>query len=106
MKIALVSLNQIWEDKKANLFLCEVYLKYASKEKVDLIIFPEMTLTGFSTNIDLTAEDNDDSESIIKFQELAKLYNIAILFGIVTRDSKKALNESIFVDRNGVILGK
>ena len=51
MKIALVSLNQIWEDKKANLLLCEEYIKKANLKGIDLIIFPEMTLTGFSTSI-------------------------------------------------------
>ncbi len=49
MKIALVSLNQVWEDKKANLDLCEKYIQKASDENVDLIVFREMTLTGFST---------------------------------------------------------
>jgi len=32
MKIALVSLNQVWEDKKANLDLGEKYIQKASNE--------------------------------------------------------------------------
>ncbi len=106
MIIATVSLNQIWEDKKANLLLCEEYIKEASSKKVDLIIFPEMTLTGFSTNISLSAEDENSSETVNKFQELSNLYHIAILFGVVIKDNKKALNESIFIDNEGSILGK
>jgi len=106
MIIATVSLNQIWEDKKANILLCEEYIKEASSKNVDLIAFPEMTLTGFSTNISLIAEDENTSETVNKFQEFSKLYNIAILFGVVIKDNEKALNKSIFVDNRGSVLGK
>ncbi len=106
MTIATISLDQIWEDKEGNLLLCEEYIKEASSENLDLIIFPEMTLTGFSTNIILTAEDDNKSETIKKFQELSKTYNIAVLFGVVIKDNKKALNKSIFIDNKGNILGR
>ncbi|WP_418179087.1 nitrilase-related carbon-nitrogen hydrolase [Aliarcobacter lanthieri] len=105
MKIALVSLNQYWEDKKSNLVLCEKYIENASKKSVDLIIFPEMTLTGFSNNIDLTSENFENSETIEKFSNLAKEFNISVIFGVVIKDNKKALNKSIFIDNFGNILG-
>lgn len=104
MKIALVSLNQVWEDKKANLNLCEKYIQKASDENVDLIVFPEMTLTAFSTNISLTAEEFENSETIQSFSMLAKQFNIAIVFGVVIQDENKSLNKSLFVDNNGKIL--
>ena len=106
MKIALVSLNQVWEDKKVNLDLCEEYIQKSSGMDVDLIVFPEMTLTGFSTNISLTAEDEEKSNTIGKFIELSKLYNMAILFGLVIKENNKALNRSIFVNNKGAILDK
>jgi len=105
MIIATVSLNQVWENKKANLLLCEEYIKEASHKSVELIIFPEMTLTGFSTNISLIAENEEKSETIAKFKELAETNKIAILFGIVINDSDKALNKSILIDNQGKILG-
>lgn len=104
MKIALVSLDQIWEDKEDNLSICEEYIKKASKEKVDLIIFPEMTLTGFSTNISLIAEDKSSSITIKKFSHLALSYNIAIIFGLVIQDGEKALNQLIFINKQSEIL--
>jgi predicted amidohydrolase len=105
MKIALVSLNQVWEDKKANLDLCEKYIQKASDENVDLIVFPEMTLTGFSTNIGVTAEDFESSETIQSFSMLAKQFNIGIVFGVVIQNENKALNKSMFVNNNGEVLG-
>jgi len=106
MKIATVSLNQVWEDKEINLSLCVEYTKEASLKGVELIIFPEMTLTGFSTNIKYTVEDPQKSETIAKFQTVAKEHNIAILFGVVAKDGEKALNKSIFVDSNGKTVGE
>lgn len=105
MIIATVSLNQIWENKKANLLLCEEYIKEASSKGVELIVFPEMTLTGFSTNISSIAEDEEKSETIDIFKELAKVNNISILFGIVIKDSHKALNKSILIDNRGEVIG-
>ena len=106
MILATVSLNQIWENKKENLILCEAYIKKASDKKVDLIVFPEMTLTGFSTNIEKTAEEENSSETIKNFQDLARSFNIAILFGVVINDGKKVLNRSVFVDNEGTVLAK
>ena len=106
MILATVSLNQIWEDKKENLTLCKAYIKEASDKKGDLIVFPEMTLTGFSTNIKETAEEESRSETIKNFQDLAISFNIAILFGVVVADGEKALNKSVFVDNEGTILAK
>jgi omega-amidase len=105
MKIALVSLNQIWEDKKANLDLCESYTQKASLENVDLIVFPEMTLTGFSTNIMFTAEDENTSETVKFFSALAKKYSIALIFGVVIKDGDKAFNKAIFINKQGDLIG-
>ena len=106
MKLSLVSLNQIWEDKEENLSLCKEYIKKASKEKIDLIIFPEMTLTGFSTNTAFTAEAENSSKTIKEFSKLALTYSIAIIFGLVIQDAEKALNKLIFINSSGEILAK
>ena len=45
MKIALVQYNPIWEDKQANMNKLKEMLKSISG--VELILFPEMSLTGF-----------------------------------------------------------
>lgn len=104
MKIALVSLNQTWENKNKNLELCRKYIQKASSENSDLIIFPEMTLTGFSNNIKLISEDFDNSKTIKQFSNFAKEFNIAIIFGIVIKDNQKALNKCLFLDNFGNIL--
>ena len=105
MKIALVSLNQIWENKSKNFELCVSLIKDAKNEDAELIIFPEMTLTGFSMNIDKTAEDEEKNSSLKKFQQLALENEIAIIFGMVIKDNRKAKNRAYFIDKLGKILG-
>jgi predicted amidohydrolase len=101
MKIALVSLNQIWEDKNLNLVECEKYIKDASLNDVKLIIFPEMTLTAFSINTDLISEKENNSFTISSFKELSIKYNIAIVFGVVIKEKIKSSNRMYFLDNNG-----
>ena len=102
MKVTLVSLNQIWENKKANLLKCKALIEKA--KGVDLIIFPEMTLTGFTSNVNL-AEDIENSWTIKEFQRLAQENNIAIIFGVILKGKPKVKNSSIFVDNKGNVLG-
>jgi predicted amidohydrolase len=104
MKIALVSLDQIWEDKFANLVLCEEYVEYASQKNVDLIIFPEMTLTGFSMKTDHISENIEESQTISKFKSFAKKFKISIIFGLVLKEMNKSSNNAILIDQNGSIL--
>ena len=79
MDIALVSLNQVWEDKAANIEQCDICAKKASENGVDLIIFPEMTLTGFSMNTELIGEQENDSFTVKVFQKIANKYSISIV---------------------------
>ena len=105
MLIATVSLDQVWEDKKKNYLICKKYVREASSRGSDLIIFPEMTLTGFSTNLPHVVEDSINSGTIEQFKYLAKSNNIAIVFGVVLKNGRKAMNHCVFVDKNGDVKG-
>jgi len=103
MKIALVSLNQKWEDKVANKERCKIFLEKAVNNDAEVVIFPEMTLTGFSMNINNIAESIENADTIQFFQDQAITNRISILFGIVVKDDGKALNKAIFITSSGVI---
>ncbi len=59
MKVALVSLDQVWRDKLANQIQCRSVVEEikAASSDIDLIVFPELTLTGFCV---------DDSALVLK----------------------------------------
>ena len=52
MKVALVSLNQVWEDKNSNRLKVSNCLQTIISRSIDLVIFPEMTLTGFTMHVE------------------------------------------------------
>lgn len=102
MKIALISLDQKWEDKSYNLQRCQLFIEQAAKQNVDLIIFPEMTLTCFSFNTKAIAEEQISSPSLKAFSELAKKNHIAIVVGLVLMsNSEKCLNTLVAFSNSG-----
>lgn len=101
MYIALLSINQAWEDKKKNAELCMTLIAQAKKSGADLVILPEMTLTGFSMNIGDTAENKVSSESLVLFKSLAKDNNISIIAGLVFKDGEQATNNAVWIDELG-----
>ena len=104
MRIALTQMDQKWENKKENLLTCEVLINEAKNHGVDLIIFPEMTLTGFSMNYSAVAEEKE-SKNLEKFKKLAQSNDIAIIFGLVIKNEKYGTNSAIFLSREGEVLG-
>jgi predicted amidohydrolase len=105
MLIALASLNQAWEDKSVNLQSCRELFQKAKFHDAKLIIFPEMTLTGFSTNIGVIAEEAEDSPTVESFRMLAREYRIGVIFGIVFKQNDKATNNAVFLSEAGELIG-
>ncbi len=103
MKIALVSLNQVWEDKETNKIRCKDFIRDASLNHSEIVIFPEMTLTGFSMNTEITAEDLNNSETIKWFRNQASQESIGIIFGLASKSSPKSKNHLLFIDKIGDI---
>jgi predicted amidohydrolase len=105
MRVALVSLNQAWENKDFNIKACRLFFQKAKEKNADLIIFPEMTLTSFSMNTKITAEDGKSSDTVALFQKLATEFQVGIVFGVVFRDGDKATNNALMIDAAANIRG-
>jgi omega-amidase len=105
MRVASVSLNQVWEDKDENSRVCRLLTQRAKIQEAELVIFPEMTLTAFSMNTGDTAEECENSVTVEIFKGLAQQFQIAIVFGAVFRDGDKATNNALLVDRDGILKG-
>ena len=104
MKVALAQLDIAWEDKQENQKRCCVMLEEAKKQGADFILFPEMTLTGFSMNTDTYAEPLQNSPSIAFFQQKAMQYQMIICFGLMVKNGEKAENHCMIVDETGKII--
>lgn len=105
MRFALVSLDQHWLDKEANFTRCTDFAKMASKYNCELVIFPEMTLTGYSLDIHNVAEQADSSFTLKRFGQLAHDAGIDIIFGACLLDpvSGNPQNTMCLATREGVV---
>lgn len=105
LRVALVSLNQVWEDKAANFSCCQKVAVQAKKHGADIVIFPEMTLTGFSMDTAKIAEDRENSTTTQQFQQLAIKAGLGVVFGVVYQQpEQKASNNLIYISDIGKIV--
>lgn len=100
-KLSLVQYNPIWEDKSANTEKLKTMLEQISGS--DLIIFPEMTLTGFTMKSREFAEELT-GETNLFFSKVAKEKRCAIMYGVIERGKKKNFNTLIHLNNQGKIV--
>lgn len=102
IKIALCQMGIEYENIDNNLKKMEHYIRGASNNaflRADLILFPEMTLTGFTMNTELSGAF--DTVSVVK--QLAVQYKIAIGFGWVEGTCASKNHYSV-VNENGEMI--
>ena len=92
-----------WENKELNKKSCLRFFERAAKEKVDLLVFPEMTLTGFTMNVETYGDRN--SETLDWFSDKSKVYSINTIFGYTTYKNKVGENKLSIVSNKGIELG-
>jgi omega-amidase len=61
MRAHLIQLDIVWENKQANFDKVERLLSRAGPSPGDLVVLPEMFDTGFSFNLDSTADKNGET---------------------------------------------
>ena len=109
MKIALGQLNMAWEDKELSLQKVRKLTAQAAAGEADMIVFPEMSLTGFSMDIDRIGENPDQPESVERMGRIAGEYHIAIGFGwaaLPEAGQAKGTNRFTVLDAEGKVLGE
>ncbi|HLC56921.1 MAG TPA: NAD(+) synthase [Candidatus Nanoarchaeia archaeon] len=89
MKIALVQMNPITGDISGNTKKIIKEIENAKKDFIDLIIFPEMAVTGYCIS-DLIEDKSFVSENINAIREIQKSTSgIIAVIGFIDIDSKK-----------------
>lgn len=106
MKIATVSLNQIWEGKASNIKQIRNLMLDVSLSHPDLVVFPEMSLTGFTMRAEAMSEDLLHSPTIEFFSGLAMEYKTVIAFGVILKTQDKPTNNLVVISSEGEIIGR
>lgn len=101
LTLALAQVDQIWEDKTANLAHFEQLLQPISG--VDLLLLPELFHTGFTMNGEALAEPMDDSLALDWLRKTAKEKNTAIYTSFIAAENGHHYNRGVFVEPSGVI---
>ncbi|MGA8263469.1 MAG: nitrilase-related carbon-nitrogen hydrolase [Ignavibacteriaceae bacterium] len=104
MLLSLVQYDPAWEDKERNKQKLSWLLENNFKES-DLMIFPEMTLTGFTMHSSKFAEPTD-GESFEYFSSLATTYKSGIIAGMIEEDKGNYYNTLLHIDKKGKLVVK
>ena len=101
LKIGLVQYAPVWEDKSANVKKIKNLL--SDKIVYDLLIFPEMTLTGFTMKSEEFAKDLG-GDSKLFFASIAKEKKCAVMYGTIEKGKKKNFNTLVHLNNQGKIV--
>ncbi|WP_346914951.1 nitrilase-related carbon-nitrogen hydrolase [Clostridium sp.] len=104
MKIGLVQNNILWENKQFNLSASKEFFKKAKDLEIDLLLFPELSFTGFTMNVEKLKEF--DFSTITYISSLCKSYGINAGIGYIQgiTNDKKGRNNYAIISSSGNIL--
>ncbi len=109
MRVGIVQLDMIWKQKEKNMEKCEMYFEEAREKTVDILVFPEMTLTGFAVSGKSIAEQvkeregEKSSKTIDFFRRMTIKYGVAAIFGFSQRKEGEKLANQMMLIENGKI---
>lgn len=102
MRIGLTQMDIVWEDKAKNCERCVSILQTAKEQGVNLLVFPEMTLTGFSMNAAFISQGEPDYSRSF-FEAASKKYDMAIVFGYTEKVNGQYRNKLSIVNHGEII---
>src|SRR5215472_10779215 len=106
MKVAVAQIACSLGDPDTNLSKVRDYSRAAKKAGADLIVFPEMTDTGYSMPVIQKHANHWKSGFVAGLQEIANELSLAIVSGASERDGDSIYNSQVLVDSKGDIAAK
>lgn len=104
MIVGLAQMNIKWNDPVENKEKCQKFFCEARDKGVELLVFPEMTLTGFNVEAETVFKLNNGT--MIFFRKMAIKYHMNVIFGMVDSACQTYKNKCIAISNTGEILGE
>lgn len=104
LKIATIQTALEWENPQANLKHFDYLLEHQLKEKVDIIVLPEMFTTGFTMNVENNYEE-ENGTGLTWMKEKAKAMGTVITGSVIVKKADRYYNRLYWVDEQGVCVG-
>ena len=95
MKVAAAQISCSLGDPKANLLKVRDFSTTAKQAGVELIVFPEMTDTGYSMSVIQARANSWTSGFVPRLQEIAAKLSIAIVCGVSEQVERSIYNSLI-----------
>ena len=99
MRLGICQTQIMWEDKEKNKESARLWVEKAAGKGAELVLFPEMSFTGFSMNIRTTGET--DGQTVQDMRGLAAKQQIAVGFGWTKLRGGRGENHYTVVDDMG-----
>ncbi len=106
MKVAVAQIACSLGDPEANLSKVRDFSRRAKDLSAELIVFPEMTDTGYSMLVIQAHANHWNSGFVAGLQEIARTVPIAIVSGVSEREGSSIYNSQVLVDAEGKIRAK
>ena len=107
IKLALAQISSKRENKKENLRKIDEFTKKGREKAADLVIFPELSLTGYVVHDQIyELAETIPGPSTQRIEELAKKTGTHIIFGMPELSEKSEatiFNTAVFVGPKGII---
>lgn len=102
MKIGIAQFDIAWENKSENMKRCQAFFKEARDASCDLLVFPELSLIGFTMKTEL-AEPCLIGETALFFKKCCEEYGLACVYGYAEAKENDFFNKLAFVREDGAI---
>lgn len=100
MKVCLAQIQPIAGNINQNTILHKQCIHSAAKQHADLIVFPELSLSGYEPKLAEQLALNRDAAQLLPFQELANLYQLVIGIGIPLKTTQGIQIAQVFLQPN------
>src|SRR5438874_12130506 len=106
MKVAVAQISCSLGDPKANLSKVRDVSRGAKESGAELIVFPEMSDTGYSMPVIQKHADPWKTGFVAGLQQIANELSTAIISGVSERNGSSIYNSQVLVDAKGDIVAK
>jgi omega-amidase len=106
MKIAVAQISCSLGDSEANLLKVRDFSQRAKEAGAELIVFPEMTDTGYSMAVIQNHASYWKTGFVPSLQKIANQLSMAIVSGVSERDGSAIYNSQVLIDAKGDLVGK
>ena len=100
MHICLINFDAVWKDKSSNITRKESLIQQALTyhPETDIIVFPELSLTGYVLDADAgSLAEEPTGSSIQAISSIARKYGVNVIFGFIEKNGQEKPYNSIAV---------